>query len=99
MPTIEKTIEVDLNDFTTQELRDELDWRGESDTDISEFDEDDLIEEIERRGYTAYGSGQLPNIPRENVEELYTTYTTMSPEFFEKELKKFFRDTLYVNIY
>ena len=33
MRTIEKTIEVDLDDFTTQELRDELNWRGESDTD------------------------------------------------------------------
>ena len=38
MPIIEKVVEVDLDDFTTQELRDELNWRGESDTDISEFD-------------------------------------------------------------
>ena len=99
MPTIEKTIEVDLDDFTSQELREELDWRGESDTDISEFDEDDLIEEIERRGYTAYGKGYSPNIPRKYIQDLYSTYSTMSPEFFEKELKKFFREHLEVNTY
>ena len=98
MPTIEKTIEVDLEDFSSQELRDELDWRGESVNDIEDIDEDDLIEEIERRGYTAYGKGQLPNIPRENVKELYTTYMTMSSEFFEKELKKFFNETLDVYV-
>ena len=98
MPTIEKTIEIDLEDFSSQELRDELDWRGESVNDIEDIDEDDLIEEIERRGYTAYGKGQLPNIPRENVKELYTTYMTMSSEFFEKELKKFFNETLDVYV-
>jgi hypothetical protein len=38
MPIIEKVVEVDLDDFTTQELRDELNWRGESDTDISKFE-------------------------------------------------------------
>ena len=99
MPTIEKTIEFDLDDFTSEELREELDWRGESVKDVDDYDDDQLIAEIESRGYVTHGSGQLPNIPRENVQELYTTYTTMSPEFFEKELKKFFRDTLYVNIY
>jgi hypothetical protein len=98
MPTIEKTIEVDLDDFTSEELRDELDWRGESVNDIDDYDDDELIVEIESRGYVTHGSGQLPNIPRENVKELYTTYMTMSSEFFEKELKKFFNETLDVYV-
>ena len=99
MPTIEKTIEVDLDDFTSQELRDELYFRGESANDINDINDDQLITEIKSRGYITYGSGQLPNIPKENVEELYTTYKTMSPEFFEKKLKKFFREHLEVNEY
>ena len=98
MPTIEKTIEVDLDDFTSEELREELDSRGESVKDVDDYDDDELIAEIESRGYVTHGSGQLPNILRENVEELYTTYMTMSPEFFEKELKKFFNETLDVYV-
>lgn len=96
MPTIEKTIEVDLDDFTTQELRDELNWRGESDTDISEFDEDDLIEEIERRGYTVYD--KLSDL-QDELSNLYSTYMTMSPEFFDKELKRMFREKLDISVY
>ena len=67
--------------------------------DLDEFDDEELIEELESRGYKVSEDGERGNPPPEPIRSLYSTYTTMSPEFFEKELKKFFRDTLDVNIY
>lgn len=69
------------------------------DVDLDEFDDEELIEELESRGYKVSEDGERGNPPPEPIRSLYSTYTTMSPEFFEKELKKFFRDTLDVNIY
>ena len=59
---------------------------------IEDFDDDELLDELDKRGYTVYGKGHRPNIPRVYIDELYTTYITMSPEFFKKELEKFFKD-------
>ena len=96
MRTIEKTIEVDLDDFTSEELREELDWRGESVKDVDDYDDDELINELQSRDYVV--GGKLFDV-NHDLAELYTTYQTMSPEFFQKELKKYFRQQLGVNIY
>ena len=87
-------LDVDLNDFSTQELKDELYLRGESVDGIDNYEDDELIVKIESRGVSTYDKGHIPNI-----QNLYSTYTTMSPEFFEKELKRFFREQLDVNEY
>ena len=68
---------------------------------LDDFDDDDLIDEIESRGYEVFtknasraNAGESVEFPNKSVEELYTTYQTCSREFFEKELKKFFREHL-----
>jgi hypothetical protein len=70
---------------------------------LEEFDDDDLIDEIESRGYEVFtknasraNAGESAEFPNKSVEELYTTYTTCSPEFFDRELKKFFSEHLNV---
>jgi hypothetical protein len=87
-----------FNDISSEDLIKELESRGDL-PGVEDFSTDDLFDELQCRGYTAYGKGHSPNIPKENVEELYITYKTMSPEFFEKKLKKFFREHLEVNEY
>ena len=62
---------------------------------LEEFDDDELIEELESRGYKVFER----NLPPEPIQSLYATYTTMSPEFFQTELKKYFRDHLDVSEY
>ena len=62
---------------------------------LEEFDDEELIEEPESRGYKVY----IGNPPPEPIQSLYATYTTMSPEFFQTELKKYFRDHLDVSEY
>lgn len=68
------------------------------DIDLSEFRDQDLIQELNDRGIKVDGSW-IEEEPEERkllqkVQYLYNTYTTMSPEFFEKELKQFFRDVI-----
>ena len=97
MAAIEKVVEIDLEDFTTEELIDELEWRGEKvNPDIDNYDDDELINELQSRDYVV--GGKLFDV-NHDLAELYTTYQTMSPEFFQKELKKYFRQQLGVNIY
>ena len=59
---------------------------------LDEADDKELIEEIQKRGYTVYG--KFSDI-QDDIGKLYSTYNTMPFEFFEKELKKFFRYQLY----
>jgi hypothetical protein len=66
------------------------------DVDIDEFDDDELIDELESRGYKVFDEDEVNPEP---IKALYTAYTTMSPEFFQKELKKYFRDHLNVSEY
>jgi len=94
---------VTIDDFDTQDIIDELEWQGytvmlDSDVpvDIDDYDDDELILELQRRGFDVW-SKKVGGNP--DLLELYTTYQIMSPEFFEKELKKFFRNNLNVNIY
>jgi hypothetical protein len=67
--------------------------------DPDEFDDEELIEELESRGYKVLEDGERGNPPPEPIRSLYATYTTMSPEFFQTELKKYFRDHLDVSEY
>lgn len=97
MPTIttDVTVDIDLDDFDDDELVNELKFRGftvyePGDRDI------DLIEKVQERGYTVYGKLHDRN---DDVHDLYKTYMTTSPEFFQKELRKYFRDKLNINIY
>ena len=84
MPYIDTTVWVDDEEMTTQDLDD--------------YDDDELIAEIESRGYSVWGKHLEKNLPPD-LASLYATYQTMDRDSFEKELKKFFRDTLDVNEY
>ena len=97
MPTIsqEVVVDFDLDDIDDSDLIDELENRGFTVYEPGDRDED-LIEKVQARGYTVYGKLHDKN---EEIGKLYTTYMTMSPEFFQKELKKYFREKLNVNIY
>ena len=65
-----------------------------------EFDDDDLINELKSRGFKVFEDQEyIGNMPPASIQDLYTAYTTMSPEFFQKELKKYFRENLNVNEY
>ena len=66
----------------------------EVEIDMGEFDDEELIDEMDRRGYTVVDS-----IILKDLESLYSNYLTTSPETFDKELKKFFRNTLGKIIY
>jgi len=68
---------------------------------LEEFEDDDLIDEIKDRGYEVYDKGVVKKTRDsdtkfydKSISDLYNTYTTCSPEFFNKELKKFFREHL-----
>ena len=66
------------------------------DFDLNDIDDNDLIDIVQERGYTVYDKLHHKD---DDIRKLYTTYMTMSPEFFEKELKKYFREKLNVNLY
>jgi hypothetical protein len=87
MAIINTDVEVDLDDFDTWELREELECRGyyvssEGFDNIEEFNDRDLIDEINRRGYTVYG--KKADIPW----ELYQAYLLDNDEKFRKYAKK-----------
>jgi hypothetical protein len=84
MPYIDTTIWIDDEDMTTQDLDD--------------YADDELIAEIKSRGYSVWEK-QLEKSPLSDLASLYTTFQTMDRDYFEKELKKFFRETLDVSIY
>ena len=84
MPYIDTTVWVDDEEMTTQDLDD--------------YDDDELIAEIESRGYSVWGKHLEKNLNLD-LASLYATYQTMPREYFEKELKKFFRENLDVNVY
>jgi len=98
MPTITTDVDIDISDFDDYDLIQELEYRG---YEVTEHDtsDNDLIEMVQARGYTVYGLNHKPNITRYYLEQLYSTYTTMPKEYFEKELKRFFREHLDVSEY
>ena len=58
---------------------------------LEDCDDDELISELEDRGYRV-SKGLV--IPSNLASELYNDYMTLSRESFEKKLKKFFLETL-----
>jgi len=57
----------------------------EVDCDLDDFDDSELIYELESRGAT---------FKPDSIYKLYRNYITLSPEAFNKELKAFFREEL-----
>lgn len=91
MPSVEKTVECDIGDFSDQDLIDEVKWRNledEFNTLLESLYDSELCEELENRGYKIVEKGN------ESIEYLYSTWLTCSRESFEQELKKFFRHHL-----
>ncbi len=68
MPYIDTTVWIDDEDMTTQDLDD--------------YDDDELIAEIESRGYSVWGK-HLEKGPLLDLASLYTTFKTMPQDFFE----------------
>ena len=73
--------------------------------DISDIDTDDLIENVERRGYRVMEKGQIDEDVEalhrtlDSVEDLYYTFCAwkdgcVKNEYFERELKSFFDATV-----
>ena len=62
----------------------------EFDVALEEFSDEELIEELESR------NDSVNSLSTKAIQNLYTSYITLSRESFEKDLKKFFRDTLNV---
>lgn len=72
--------------------------------DISDFDDDDLIEDIERRGYRVMMRGQIDEdveALQSTLDEIHNLYHSFCAwkdgdknERFENELKRFFLETI-----
>ena len=98
MPTTTVDVDYELGDVDDWDLIDELENRGYEVIERGTRD-NDLIEMVVARGYDVYDPKKEDRISVTYIEELYTSYTTMPREFFEKQLKKFFREQLEVNEY
>lgn len=57
--------------------------------DLNEFDDDELIKELELRGYVVTTEAE-----KTNIETLYYDWTSLNGGDFEKKLVKFFSDAL-----
>jgi hypothetical protein len=66
------------------------------DVDLGEFDDDELKEELEDRGYITLDKedGIDPEALKDQVFRLRQAYYTLSPEQFKKQLLTFFREQL-----
>jgi hypothetical protein len=87
MVRITADVEVDLEDFDTSELREELELRGyyiSSDwqENLEDMDDRALIDELNSRGYTVYG--KKADIPF----ELYQSFLLDDNEKFRQSVKK-----------
>jgi hypothetical protein len=61
----------------------------EVDVELDDFDEDDIIEHLEKLGYKVSHEDE-----KSDVNMLYSTWLTCSAETFEKALKEFFSEKL-----
>jgi len=98
MPTTTVDVDYELGDVDDWDLIDELENRGYEIIERNTRDQD-LIEMVQARGYEVYDPNKEDRISVTYIEEIYTSYTTMPREFFDKQLKKFFREQLDVNEY
>ena len=65
------------------------------DLNLDDYDNEELVNELQHRGYSGYINGRNGTTKNEDsVEKLYRNYLTLSPEAFSKELKRFFRENL-----
>ena len=67
-------VEVDISDFPTHALIDELEYRGEYVYEISSADTDDLIEELQSRNYIVCKGGIHTRDQERALHELYLDY-------------------------
>lgn len=65
----------------------------EVDVNLEEFNEEDLIEFLEDRGYVIKDEKNISDI-----ENLYYSWLSSTPENFTKTLKKFFSENLDKNV-
>jgi hypothetical protein len=61
----------------------------EVEIDLNSIADYELVDELESRGYIVIHSKEPSSI-----SYLYSTYLTASKDAFDKELKKFFRETI-----
>lgn len=77
MPTVssESFVDVDLEDFSTDELIEELASRGESTRrDISEFEDKEVFAEVEARGH--YVAARLTDLTQSDIRLLLSLFPT-----------------------
>ena len=89
MATITTDVEVDLEDFSDKELRDELECRGynvssEGFNKIDELSDVELVDELQHRGYVIYY--KKTDIPF----QIYQSYLLDTPEQFKIKLEQIF---------
>jgi hypothetical protein len=89
MAIITTDIEVDLDNFSDTELRDELEYRGycvssEGFNKIDELSDDELVDELQHRGYVIYY--KKTDIPF----QIYQSYLLDTPEQFKIKLEQIF---------
>ena len=67
------------------------------DIDTDDFYDDDLIDELEHRGYIVFEKNdpqRNDELIKDRIFRLKTVYDTMAHDFFMKELKIFFKNEL-----
>ena len=89
MATITTDIEIDMDNFSDRELREELEYRGyhissEGSNKIDELSDDELVDELQHRGYVIYY--KKTDIPF----QIYQSYLLDTPEQFKIKLEQIF---------
>lgn len=104
MPHITKTVDVevdyDVEDFSDDDLIDELEDRGYRVYEIDSRSQQSLIDKLESDGYEIRKPGTSKTETETVLNNLYDLYKDKDmSSLFEKELKKLFRQYINVNIY
>lgn len=92
---VEVEIECDIENFSDDEIIDEIYNRGLEggfDYILDDFETNDIISELNDRGYIV--QEKIDNNYQMSLDDLYSSYLTMKPEFFIKKLKRFFEERI-----
>jgi hypothetical protein len=95
MATVTTDVEIDLDSFDSWELREELEARGYYVTsgdpieDLDECHDEDLIDELNRRGYTIYGK------KADIIWEIYQSYLLDDDKKFRAAVAQVLRENGY----
>jgi hypothetical protein len=95
MATVTTDVEIDLDSFDSWELREELESRGYYVTsgdpieDLDECHDEDLIDELNRRGYTIYGK------KADIIWEIYQSYLLDDDKKFRAAVAQVLRENGY----